>query len=254
MKPQSTILISLKLGCIVFICGLFNPVLLAQDEPEENVVTHQFWVDYNSAYRLTERWDLYGDIGFRTISPHKWNRYIIRPAVRYQVPKLIFKNLKLREEFHAGVGFFFTDNMDAPNRLEIRPFQGIRIDWPDRTRIRFRHYVRLEERFDLNTSDWVNTFGLRLRYLAELTIKLQGDLIAFNKGVYLPISVELFWNLIGAKQFNDHLRLVPGIGYEFSKKWKAEFNLGYHYVRNTVEEDFATNDIVYRLRVRYRIK
>ena len=164
--------------------------------------------------------------------------------------------LKVIEIFEilAGVSFFFTFNVDTSNRFEIRPFQGYKLDWSDRERIRLRHYVHLEERFDINTQYWENTFGLRIRYLAELTIKLQGDLVEFRKGVYIPISVELFWNLIGTRQFNDNLRFSPGIGYMFSEKWKGEFHLAYHYTRNTVGEDFATNDIVYRLRVFYRIQ
>ena len=154
----------------------------------------------------------------------------------------------------GGIGFFYTSNFNAPNRLEIRPFQGFRLDWPDRKKIRIRHSVKVEERFELTTDDWKNTFGVRLRYLAELTIRLQGDLIKFNKGIFLPVSAELFWNLIGTNQFNDHARIGSGIGYSFSDMWSAEIFTSYHYTRNTVEEDFNTNDIVYRLRAFYRIK
>ena len=233
---------------------MFYPKVNAQSDVGEGDILHQYWGDFNLAYRLSDHWDLYGDMGFRTITPVNWNRYILRPAVRYQVPRLLFNNLKYREEINAGVGLFFTSNMDVPNRLEIRPFQGYKLDWPDRDRIRLRHYVRLEERFDMNTDDWINTFGLRFRYLAELTIKLQGDLLAFNKGLYIPVGVELFWNLVGAKQFNDHMRIVPGIGYTFSGKWKGEFHVGYHYSRNEVQGDFNNNNIVFRFRVFYRIK
>ena len=199
-------------------CGLlfYSSNAFSQSVLEENSMTNQFWTYINLSYRLSGRWDLYGEMDFRTIAPHEWNRYVVRPSIRYQAPKLIPKNLKYKEELNAGIGFFYTSNYGGSNRLEIRPFQGFRIDWPDRTRLRIRHYVRLEERFDINTNNWKNTFGLRLRYLVELTFKLQGDLIKFNKGVYLPNSIELFWNLIGARQFNDHLRIYSGIGYSLS--------------------------------------
>jgi hypothetical protein len=74
-------------------------------------------------------------------------------------------------------------------------------------------------------------------------------LIPFNKKLYLPISLEGFWNLKGVQQFNDVVRIAPGIGYEFSPKLKAEFDASYHYTRDTVEDDFATNDFVFRFRV-----
>jgi len=239
----SLILFQVKHGC-----------LLAQSDLEDNSLTNQLWTDINFSYQLTERSNFLGDIGFRTVSPHEWNRYIIRPEFRYRVPNRILKNLKLKKELIGGIGFFYTSNFNAPNRLEIRPFQGFRLDWPDRPRIRIRHFVRLEERFEMNTDGWKNTFGLRLRYLAELTIKFRGDIIKYNKGIYIPVSAELFWNLIGTNQFNDHVRVSSGIGYTFSEKWKGEFHIAYHYTRNTVEEDFNTNDIVYRLCAFYRIK
>jgi hypothetical protein len=233
---------------------LQNTGALAQSVLEENALTNQLWTDINFSYQLTERSAVLGDIGFRSVSPHEWNRYVIRPAFRYQIPNRILKNLKLKKELIGGIGFFYTSNFNAPNRLEIRPFQGFRLDWPDRPRIRIRHFVRLEERFEMNTDGWKNTFGLRLRYLAELTIRFQGDIIKYNKVIYIPVSAELFWNLIGTNQFNDHVRVSSGIGYTFSEKWKGEFHIAYHYTRNTVEEDFNTNDIVYRLRAFYRIK
>ena len=236
----------------------FGQRAFAQDTLDTNDdskdVTNQFWVDYTTALRFTNQLDFYGGIGFRTVVPHAWDRVFLQPAIRYQLPKLFFRRLKYREELHGGFGIFFTSNVNTVNRLEIRPFQGYRLDWPDRPRLRIRHYVRLEERFDLNTDNWSNTFGLRLRYLAELTIKLQGDWLSFNKGIYLPFRMELFWNLIGAQQFNDKFRLNTGIGYEFSKKWRMELQLGYHYTRNTAEDAFTTNDIVYRLRAFCRIK
>lgn len=242
----------LKLQLLIFLsfCCL---KMLAQDSNGQNPINNQFWIDYNLSYALSEKLDLYGGIGFRTISPHEWNRYAVTPAIKYEIPKWIFKKLKYREELHGGIGLFYTTNFNAANRLEIRPFQGYRFEWPDRTRVRFRHYIRLEERFDINTVTWINTFGLRFRYMAELTIKLQGDVFKRTKGVYIPVSMELYWNLIGTKQFNDKLRITPGIGYGFSKKWRGEFSIAYHYGRNTVRGEFESSEIVYRIRAFYKL-
>lgn len=198
---------------------------------------------------MSERLDVYGDIGARTIFPNEWYRFVVGPSVRYKRPKLILKKLYYKEELHFGIRFFFTANKSFSDRLEIRPYQGYKLNWPNRPRIVLQHYVRLEERFDLETANWVNTFGLRLRYQAKMTLKFKGDLISFNEGLYLPVRMEIFWNLKGVQQFNDVVRITPGIGYEISPTWKAEMDLSYHYTRDTVEDDFATNDFVFRLRV-----
>lgn len=225
----------------------------AQDETDNSTVTEQIWIDFNPSYKLNDKFSLYGDIGARTVFPHEWNRYVIRPTISYKLPKRFFPNLYHNSALHGGMGFFFTNNLSDVNRLEIRPFQGYKLSWPNRPRIKIHHYVRLEERFDIDVTDWENTFGLRFRYQAAMVLFLKGDWFSYNNGFYLPISVELFGNLIGVKQFNDALRITPGIGHEFSSKWKGEVDVGYFYTRNTVEDVFATNDLAFRIRVYYKI-
>ena len=234
---------------IVLFCIGLNPTVNAQDTLSNSSVTEQIWLDYNVSYSLSERVNVYGDIGARTIFPNEWYRYVIRPSISYKLPKRFLPNSYHNSKLHGGVGFFFTNNLSESNRLEIRPFQGFKLTWPDRPRINIWHYVRLEERFDIETANWENTFGLRLRYQAEMVLFLKGDWLSFNDGVYLPIGLELFWNLIGVKQFNDAVRITPGIGYEFSPLWKGELGIGYFYTRNTVEDVFGTNDIVFKIRV-----
>ncbi len=84
---------------------------------------------------------------------------------------------------------------------------------------------------------------------ASATIKFQGDVWDYAKGLYLPVGAEFFWNLKGTKQFNDNLRVTIGIGRKFSDAWKAAFNVGYNYTRSSIDEDFHTNNIIFRLRV-----
>ena len=233
----------------LFVLLIFSAHLLLAQDIEDKSITEQLWFDYNPDFSLSEKLDGYGEIGARTVFPNEWHRFVVGPSVRFKRPKLIWPKLYYKEELHFGIKFYFTANKSVSNRLEIRPFQGYKLSWPNRPLIVLQHYVRLEERFDIETSNWINTFGLRLRYRVKLTLKFKGDLIAFNKRLYIPIRIEGFWNLKGVQQFNDVVRITPGIGYEFSPTWKAEFDLSYHYTRNTVEDNFATNDIVFRFRV-----
>ena len=239
----------IKKNILLSLLLIFSGYLLYAQEIEDKSTTKQIWLDYNPRFSLSEKVDMYGDIGARTVFPNEWYRFIIGPSVRFKRPKLILTKLYYKEELHFGIKFYFTANKSVSNRLEIRPFQGYKLSWPNRPRIVLQHYVRLEERFDIELSKWINTFGLRMRYRAKLILKLKGDWISYNDGFYLPISMEFFWNLKGVEQFNDVVRVSPGIGYEFSEFWKAEFDLSYHYTRNTVEDNFATKDIVFRFRV-----
>ena len=92
-----------------------------------------------------------------------------------------------------------------------------------------------------------------MAYKATLTFKFQGDVVGFGKGLYMPVSLYLYWNLIDVQQFNDKIRITPGIGYVFSSSWKAAFLIGYNYSKVTKEEDFHKNDIILRLRVYHKL-
>ncbi len=243
-----------KFWAITVLLFAFNHSLYSQQPLEDNNVTNQLWISYNMSYQITETTDLYGEFGFKTISPNVWRRYYAKSGVKLNLPKIMLKKMKYRESLAAGIGFYYTDNANEANRLEIRPYQGYVLDWPDWTRVRLRNYFRLEERFDLNTRDWSNTFGLRFRYLIDATFKLQGDIVPEAKGIYIPASMEFFWNLIGARQFNDVYRTNVGIGSNFSDGWRLELRFGYQYARNTTTEDFQTNDIIYQIKAFYTIQ
>jgi hypothetical protein len=166
----------------------------------------------------------------------------------------MLKKWKYDEGLHGGIGFFYTWNLNRFNKLELRPFQGYSLSFPNTDRFVIRHYVRFEQRIEFETNDWTDTFGLRLRYLFALKFKFQGDYWEYGKGFYLPITAEFFWNLIGTRQFNDVVRANIGIGRQFSPTWNSVFLFGYHFTRDSIKEAFDTNDIVFRLRVFYRLK
>jgi hypothetical protein len=230
-----------------------NYEVKAQDV-SSNSVTKQIWLDFNPSRQLSDKINLNVPVGARTIFPKKWYRFWIGPRITYKWPRLILKKLRYKEELHGGIDIFYTANIDAVNRLEIAPYQGYSLVAPNRLRLVIRHYVELKERFELETDDWNNTFGLRLSYEPSITFRFQGDLWEHGKGFYIPVSMKFYWNLIGTKQFNDKVRLMPGIGKEFSPEFKMAFFVGYNYTRNTIDEDFHTNDIIFRFRVYYKFK
>ena len=238
----------------IFLLTLYVPGVYGQNTLTDRDITNQLWLSYNMSYNLTQATNLTTEVGFKTIFPNVWNRYYLKPEIRVSLPKIMFKKEPYSESLHAGIGLYYTNNINEANRLEVRPYQGYLLDWPDWPRFRLRHFIRLEERFDINTQNWLNTFGLRLRYLLDVTFKLQGDIVPEAKGIYIPMSIEFFWNLIGVKQFNDVQRTNIGIGSTLSQSWRAEFRFGYQYTRNTTTEDFSTNDIIYQAKVYYIIR
>lgn len=48
------------------------------DQFEDVDVDKQVWIDYNFNYHKSDKFNIYGDTGFRIVSPHNWTRYYIR--------------------------------------------------------------------------------------------------------------------------------------------------------------------------------
>ena len=221
------------------------------DQFEDGDVDKQAWIDYNFNYHKTDKFTIYGDTGFRIISPYIWTRYYIRPAVSYTPNPLFKKGDKLRTTYHFGIGTFFTNYVDIPNHLEIRPFQGIDLQWPNFKHISFTHYVRFEQQIESFDGKW--DFGLRARYMLSGTITWGNNDENIINSFFIPFHVELFRNIDNTNSFNDVIRLNAGLGYHFNSNWRSELSISYHQRKFEEADNFETNDIVFRLRIYYTI-
>lgn len=221
--------------------------LFAQTEDED--VTKQLWLDYNVKYYFAGKMAVAADLGARTLSPQTWARYYFRPELTYTKSPFTNPKRKITTTWHLGTGGFYTNNVDTTNQIEIRPFQGYNIQWPNFKRVRLRHYFRLEERFEKYIDDDSWQFDLTGRYQISAIISWEEHLVGFLSGLFIPLRAEFFFNLDQTSTASDLMRLTPGIGYHINADWRVEFYTSYHRVRNTEGGGFETNDIVFRFRV-----
>jgi len=233
-----------------FTLFLINSSRLLSQIEDENV-SYQAWLDYNAKCHISKKFKIYGDVGYRKISPNIWTRYYIRPAVSYlqSIPLKSGKYLLLT--YHAGLGTFFTNSTDTSNNTEIRPFQGVDVQWPTFKRLRINHYVRLEEQFYFANNS--QSFDLRLRYMFSGIFHWNKENWNVMNNFYLPFHIELFWNLLNSSNTSNLIRITPGIGYTFNLKWKMEFSTSYHRNQIEITDAIETNNIVFRFRVYHNI-
>jgi hypothetical protein len=236
---------------IVLLLFLFLFLASTKETNAETYLTHQYWFDYNPVYYFSNENYIHNQVSMNTIKPNEWWRYSVESEFHHNLPKYFLKNLNYRESFLAGLKFIYTFNKNSHNRLEIRPYQGYHFEFPRYLVFTINHYFQLDERFDMDAVDWVNTFGLRLQYKATITTKFSAGFVNLPYYFFIPVNLEFYWNLLNGKQFNDVRRYVIGFGYEFSPSFNASFNLGWHNTRNTIEDNFATDDIVFRLRIHH---
>ena len=215
-----------------------------------NNVGQQIWLDFNPQRELDKNYTLYCEIRLRTTAPHSWTSLGLTAAVRYAPDPLFYFLNRSQQEIHGGITFLNTFNENAENQIELRPFQGYKIRWPHFQFVKFTHFLRLEERFLFSSGE--SNFELRGRYKIEAIVHNTKHLVDFADGLYFPISVEFLINLYSTIQFNDGLRVTPGLGYSSeSELWKAEFNFSYQYTHKADEIDigaYTKNTIIYRLR------
>ena len=222
-------------------------------QKNNSIVTNQVWVDFNPRYKISDRFTLAGKVGAKAIYPKAWYKFYTSAEVAYSIPKFMLRKLKYKEKVYLGVDFYYVFFTELPDVIEISPYQGYTLTWPNRKRLDIRHNVELGERFQWDVQDWNYSFGLKVSYEASLTFKFQGDLWSYGKGFYLSASAKFWWNLISTTVFNDVVRITPGIGYEINPKWKTAFYIGYNYTRNLTIDNFHANNIIYRFRVYYTI-
>ena len=82
----------------------------------------------------------------------------------------------------TGAVFYTTGDKD-PNILEIRPWQGISAKLPDWNRLELVHFLRFEERFQLEEGDW--SFSPRVRYEISARIAISHKNTSWRNLVFL---------------------------------------------------------------------
>ncbi len=206
----------------------------AQDD-----VSTQIWLDYNPSWTWPSGLRLYGDLGVRTeLNENGWGRIVVRPGLRGSIGRGF--------ELSGGIGGFYTGNQQAADKLEIRPFQGIRTTWP-RKRLRLDHYARLEERFEFETAEWTVDASLRFRYRLQSQVRWEG----LRPGSHWRLigHVEGFLTLTGeAGQFDEKIRIGLGVERGLGPAWRVRADVTWQKV-GAPFSGAPTDDIYVRVRV-----
>ena len=211
---------------------------------DADAINHQLWLDFYPRIYLSDKLEYNGDLGYRTILQERdWSRLHMRPSVRYHINKTW--------QLRGGVGFFYIFNNSSTDRFEVTPWQGVQLNWPTFSAIKFKHLVRIEERFSFLTDDWSSSFDVRFRYRLSSRID-------FARGLegsfwFVPTYVELFIPVNDEIQelFRNRSRIGLGIGYNPSAVWRFSGIVHIQRSRFGPAEELKVTDYAYQLRVRF---
>jgi len=204
---------------------------------------HMIWVDFYPHHFVSEKLEYYGDTGYRTtLNKDIWHWFHIRPSIRY--------HLNDKWEIPGGIGLFYEFSQLVSNRFEIRPWVGIRLNWPAFNRLRFNYLARFEARNSFKTEDWSYSFDMRFRF--KIAGRFDFHKTVNNKFWFIPMYIEAFFPV------NDNLnefvrnrgRAGMGIGRNTSKYWRISLIVTLQTSRAGIENTFEITDFVYQIKIR----
>ena len=120
-------LLKLRIGYLIFLFAGLSISAVASatntaDTTDSSILNHQIWIDIYPHYYFNKKLEYYGDAGYRTIvSERNWSRLYVRPSIKYHLNKTW--------ELHAGIGFFYMFYKYDIDQFEIRPWQGVQLDY-----------------------------------------------------------------------------------------------------------------------------
>ena len=233
----------------VVIAFLILGGLPAWGQTDDDAVDSQFWIDLILFNEYSNKIEFYGDGGYRRVLRDRssWNRVYVRPAIKYS--PLSWLGLR------AGVGLFYTGYPTARSHtLEVRPWQGVSVSWPKFPRIRFSHYLRMEQRLIYETETWDRSYDLRFRY--QLSTRIQPNINKKVKYFYFPAFAEFFADQTIERDVNDlfadDLRLGGGLGYTLNNHWSVQFVLIFQQSRADAG-NFSTSDLLFRFTFKHEL-
>jgi hypothetical protein len=192
-----------------------------------------------NTFNINEKFTFFFDAQLR--SNDKWvhpETFIFRPAIGYALNKNTILSLGVaavtnwRELFYTGPADEEITIRDGVSDNRIWQQLVVNKKYGNST---LQHRLRLEERglgrLELEGEEIVvkdRKFNARFRYFTRW-IKPFAPTTNFQKGTYLALQNEFFFNVIGAQYANNKLfdqsRSYGGFGYRLSKEFDVE--LGY---------------------------
>ena len=166
---------------LLLLAMIYCPISYAQDD----IIDHQLWFDVIPHFEINNRLEYFGDMSYRTsTSGDKFRRFVLKPTVSY--------HWTYELDLIGGLGLFLTSVKEDYNTVELRPYQGVRLNWPKIWRMNFKHRGLVEERL-LWSNEGDFDPALRFRYRIKTKFPINKPTIQY-KTVYIPFSYEVFAN------------------------------------------------------------
>jgi hypothetical protein len=173
--------------------------------------------------------DIRGNLSGAAELGYYWN-----PERDKQTYTVLWPDLNYRAadwvQFRAGLRTLYTDTKATADRLELRPFAGVKLFVPNEIKWNIYNYTRYEDRVIQNTDthDWTPTQRLRSRFGVEIPLTSRAK--AWQPRTWYGLTdVEPFYRFDTDRI--DPLRVRGGLAYVVNTRVRVEFIYNAQFTR-----------------------
>jgi hypothetical protein len=149
----------------------------------------------------------------------------------------------------GGLDSYYTDNYNSADTLELRPYGGVKLFVPNKTRISLYNYTRYEFRDteNLDTHEWSSYSRIRSRFGVQFPLSSRSE--AWQPRTFYSLAdVEPFY------RFNPDeltpLRVRGGLGYVVSDRIRLELIYTAEFDRSAPGNPLEWHDNIIELNIR----
>jgi len=227
-------------GAFVVLAGLFAAAPSARAQ-EEDDVANEYRITVFPNYPIKDQLTGFGYLGFVTNPDKDYHLYYLG------WPGFIWTAEPNWLQLWAGLFGIYTDNEAKADKLELRPFLGVKTLLPNGIKWHIYNLTRYEYRAtkDFGTHDW--TYVNRIRSRFGLEVPLSSQARAWQKKTFYGIlDVEPFYRF--DHDTWDPVRLRMGVAYIFHGRVRGEFI--YHIQWTRPNGTLQYTDNIFRLNIK----
>ncbi len=191
---------------------------------------HKLWFRNEADYRYTN-------------NDNSSSIFMLRSRLKYMVTYIF--------DLRVGIDFRYNYLSINNNTFEIRPWQGVKLDWPSFGRFSFEHYYRFEQRifYDLVSNE--SELGFRSRYKLILSFPLNNSSY-INRTFFLDLSSEFFLphDKNVQENFANNIRPSISLGFRYNNFWTYYLAL----MANNGKDNFDSNRTVNNIIISFSVK
>jgi len=194
------------------IAAIFAFSFLAVAQSPDRDITNEYRATLVTSKPVTDKVILFQYLGYVS-SPDKSVK-----TMYYSPPGVIYKP-KPWLEIWGGLFGLYNWNQNANNSWELRPLTGVKVYLPNKKKLNIYNFTRAEYRFINQNNNMTTQPRFRSRFGIEAPLA-KAERKWTPKTFYTLADAEPIWRL--DDKHMSIFRLRGGVGYIFSKKWRAE--------------------------------